>query len=80
MHQFLPISLLSLNINGIVVDNGWKLRLSMPDVHILVVYLHLLYFHLAIRVCLANDEKLFHLASERLKVRIIVCVSELQPG
>lgn len=52
----------------------------MPDVHILVVYLHLLYFHLAIRVCLANNEKLFHLASEELKVGIIVCVNELLPG
>lgn len=54
--------------------------MSMSDVHVLVVHLHLLYFHLAIRLRLAYNEKLFHLACEGLKVRIIVYVRELQAG
>jgi hypothetical protein len=52
----------------------------MSNVHVLVVHLHLLYFHLAIGLGLVNNEKLLHLASEDLKVRIIIFVSHLQPG
>jgi hypothetical protein len=40
----------------------------MSYVHVLVVHLHLLYFHLAIGLCLVKNEKLFYLASEDLKV------------